>query len=91
MMSRIDDLLIDIEDLYYEGLSAEAIAKELGAPLELVQQAVVAIEKEAEDAYNDERDQFNSDLEADADALASAGWGVAEDYVDYVMDNDYMD
>ena len=25
-------------------------------------------------------DQFNSDAEADADALASAGWGTDEDY-----------
>lgn len=27
-----------------------------------------------------ERDDFNSDVEADADALASAGWGTDEDY-----------
>lgn len=27
-----------------------------------------------------ERDQFISDVEADADALASAGWGTDEDY-----------
>ena len=28
----------------------------------------------------DEPDQFRSDAEADADALASAGWGTDEDY-----------
>lgn len=28
----------------------------------------------------DEPDQFSSDAEADADALASAGWGTDEDY-----------
>jgi hypothetical protein len=27
-----------------------------------------------------EKDGFNSDVEADADALASAGWGTDEDY-----------
>lgn len=34
----------------------------------------------AEDDCEDERDQFNSDLEADADVLASAGYGTDEDY-----------
>jgi len=33
-------------------------------------------------------DGFNSDAEADADALASAGWGTAEDYGCY---DDYND
>jgi hypothetical protein len=30
--------------------------------------------------FDDEHDQFNSDAEADADALASMGWGTDEDY-----------
>lgn len=29
---------------------------------------------------DDEHDQFRDDVEADADALASAGWGTDEDY-----------
>ena len=29
---------------------------------------------------DDEHDQFRDDVEADADALASAGWGADEDY-----------
>ena len=32
---------------------------------------------------DDEPDQFLSDAEADADALASAGWGTDEDYGAY--------
>jgi hypothetical protein len=33
-----------------------------------------------EECDEDEHDQFNSDAEADADVLASAGWGTDEDY-----------
>lgn len=33
-------------------------------------------------------DQFNSDAEADADALASAGWGTDEDYGGSCYDNE---
>jgi hypothetical protein len=36
----------------------------------------------------DEGDQFLSDSEADADALASIGWGTDEDYGDF--GDDYM-
>lgn len=32
---------------------------------------------------DDEHDQFRTDAEADADALASAGWGTDEDYGDF--------
>ncbi len=37
-------------------------------------------EREREAAEVLEPDQFMSDAEADADALASAGWGTDEDY-----------
>jgi len=38
-------------------------------------------EIQAEEVYGDEpEDQFRNDVEADADALASAGWGSDEDY-----------
>jgi hypothetical protein len=33
--------------------------------------------------YDEPEDQFRDDVEADADALASAGWGTDEDYGDY--------
>lgn len=34
-------------------------------------------------------DQFNSDAEADGDALASCGWGTDEDYGYYGHDFDW--
>lgn len=38
-------------------------------------------EEQVEEAYGDEpEDQFRSDVEADAETLASAGWGTDEDY-----------
>ena len=40
----------------------------------------LAAEREREAAEVLEPDQFMSDAEADADALASAGWGSDEDY-----------
>jgi predicted nucleic acid-binding Zn-ribbon protein len=36
---------------------------------------------------DDEQDQFNSDAEADADVLRSAGWGTDEDYGYYGDDS----
>lgn len=36
---------------------------------------------------NDEPDQFRDDVEADADALANAGWGTDENYGCYVGDD----
>ena len=46
------------------------------------QEALEALEaeREREAAEVLEPDQFMSDAEADADALASAGWGTDEDY-----------
>ena len=35
-MSKVAELMYDIESLYIEGLSAKAIAAELNCPLELV-------------------------------------------------------
>jgi hypothetical protein len=42
-----------------------------------------------DDVYlsDDEHDQFNSDAEADADVLRSAGWGTDEDYGYYGDDS----
>ena len=44
------------------------------------QQEALEAEREREAAEVLEPDQFMSDAEADADALASAGWGSDEDY-----------
>ncbi len=39
--------------------------------------------------YDDEPDQFRDDVEADADVLASAGYGTDEDYGDYNGPEDF--
>lgn len=46
-------------------------------------------EFEPERDSDNERDPFLSDGEADADALASAGWGTDEDYNHYDCGEDY--
>ena len=86
-MSRMADLMMDVEDLYVQGLSTDQIAEVLMVPLDVVMDAVTAIRAQME-MVDEERDQFLSDAEADGDALASCGWGVDEAYV---MDNDYFD
>jgi DNA-binding transcriptional regulator LsrR (DeoR family) len=88
MMSKMADLMMEIEDLWYQDVGVQEIAERLGVPRYLVVDAVSVIQREAELAMNEERDQFLSDAEADGDVLASAGWGVDEDYV---MDNDFYD
>lgn len=54
-----------------------------------ISHAQVLLEDAAGDAFipDDEHDQFASDAEADADALASAGWGTDEDYDPSVWDS----
>jgi hypothetical protein len=59
-----------LKDMYDE-IKAEVERRENGEPEEM----------EVEDEYYDEpEDQFRDDVEADADALASAGWGEDEAY-----------
>jgi hypothetical protein len=40
MMSKMNDLAYDIEQLYIDGLSARQIAAELGCPVEMVLGAI---------------------------------------------------
>lgn len=40
-------------------------------------------EFDGEDFNDEPPDQFHDDVEADADVLASAGWGTNEDYGDF--------
>jgi hypothetical protein len=40
MMSKMNDLAYDIEQLYIDGLSAKQIAAELGCPVEMVLGAI---------------------------------------------------
>jgi hypothetical protein len=51
---------------------------DIGAALELAEQ--IADNGDPQDGDDEAWDGFNSDAEADADVLASAGWGTDEDY-----------
>jgi len=75
-MSRMKDVLFDIEEMYHSGISNAEIASQLGVTLDFVQAAVDSLLEQQDDEY----DPFLTDAEADADALASAGWGTDEDY-----------
>ena len=39
-MSKVAELMYDIEQLYIDGFNSRAIAEELGCPLEIVQDAI---------------------------------------------------
>lgn len=43
----------------------------------------------SEDEYEEREDQFRDDVEADADTLASIGWGTDEDYGYYGYEDEY--
>ena len=82
-MSRMSNMIMEIEELLMAGQMPEDIAESLSIPVSWV------YDTEDRLAGADEPwDGFNSDTEADANALASVGWGVDEDYV---VDNDYFD
>jgi hypothetical protein len=74
-MSKMADLALDIEDMYYEqGMPISEIAKVVPLSIEDIAEFVADME------IDREQDQFNLDAEADADALTSAGFGTDEDY-----------
>ena len=79
-MSRMSELAIDVEDMLFEGFTYPEIAEKLNISVEQVE-AFVA-EMEAMDVEFYEMD----DAEADADALASCGFGTDEDYGYYGED-----
>jgi hypothetical protein len=67
--------------------------RELAVPMidgydvtELTEHRSPAVTTAFVDENNYEHDQFNSNAEADADVLASAGWGTDEDYGHYSDD-----
>jgi len=66
------DLMIEIGELLDRGHSPQYIADTLGVPIEWV------IPNDMFEPI--EYDPFLTDAEADADALASVGWGTDEDY-----------
>ena len=85
---------VDVNDVrfvdYFEGVTPEEathVFKEVYPALSVVTVDVEDEEggwarngQEVEVIESDEFDQFNSDAEADADVLRSAGWGTDEDY-----------
>ncbi len=70
-MSKMGDLLIEIEELHFAGHSATAIANVTGMPVKWI---VEYLDKFDDTDYNDSMD---GDA---ASALSSAGWGTDEDY-----------
>ena len=73
-MSKMADLAIDVEDMLFEGYSYPEIAEKLN--LSVAQVEAFVAEMEAMDITFDEPD----DAYSDAEALASAGFGMDEDY-----------
>lgn len=82
-MSRMSNIVFEIEEMLIQGLNPEQIAESLSIPIEWVFEAENILAESTEPS-----DGFISDTEADAHALASAGWGTDEDYI---LDNDYFD
>ncbi len=71
-MSKMKDLAYDVEQLYCEGLSEQAIAEELKIPLEMVIDCVNEFGNYA---------LYDESMDGDFDtAMASAGFGTDEDY-----------
>lgn len=78
-MSKMSDLMIDLQEAIENGDSFEAIAKQFNVPLRWVFDAADAMDTDADPG----------EMDGDhASALASAGWGTDEDYV---WENDYDD
>ncbi len=80
-MSKMSDLMIDLQEAIENGDSFEAIAKRFDVPVRWVLQAAESLDTDADPG----------EMDGDhASALASAGFGTDEDYF-YVMENDYDD
>ena len=76
-MSKMAELAVEIENLYFdERMSFADIEKRTGLPYANIEAYLKDLDPDSEESW----DGFNSDAEADADALASAGWGTDEDY-----------
>jgi hypothetical protein len=72
-MSKMSDLLLEIEELHIAGLTEQEISNRTGMPLKFVLDALENF------LYND--DSYDDSMDGDeASGLASAGWGTDEDY-----------
>lgn len=72
-----DEALKTFEE--YQGQSEIGYGRAAGEPVTMLDDDVIVKEHDGE-YYDEPWDGFNSDVEADADALASMGWGTDEDY-----------
>jgi hypothetical protein len=80
-MSKMSNLVIDIQEAIENGDEFEVIARRFDVPIRWVLKAAKML-----DEYND---ADPGEMDGDhASALASAGWGTDEDYV---WENDYDD
>jgi len=87
-MSKMAEMAAEIEYMYFDdNLDIWEIAKLTGLPAEDIRGFIDEMKEQDEydemkeqDEYDEPWDGFNSDAEADADALASAGFGTDEDY-----------
>lgn len=71
----MSDIHAEIEQLYDDGYSSVEISSLVGVTLDQVDAAIQSIEE-----YRFDMEQDSLDFMADAEVLASAGWGTDEDY-----------
>jgi len=78
-MSRMKELWSDIVEMLEAEYTVEEVAAKFCVPLDWVE----SIKTDLEEEIFSEEETFLSDSEADANALASMGWGTDEDYGHY--------
>lgn len=78
VLASLDDVNGATYKLYDEDDERLAVLGDRDAAIELAEQYA-----DGEFGDTDEGDMYMSDSEADADVLASAGWGTDEDYGDF--------
>jgi len=78
-MSKMKELWSDIVEMLEAEYTVEEVAAKFCVPLDWVE----SIKTDLEEEIFFEEETFLSDAEADANALASIGWGTDEDYGHY--------
>lgn len=89
-MSRMSEILIEIQELYTQGYTPSEISEMSGIQLYMVLDAIKAYGEAWDiELVQDVLDADPGEMDGDAEsAFASIGWGVDESYV---ADNDYFD
>lgn len=75
-MSKMKELWSDIVEMLEAEYTVEEVAAKFCVPLDWVE----SIKTDLEEEIFSEEETFLSEAEADANALASMGWGTDEDY-----------